>query len=80
MYVAVILTTEPLKKVIIPIQWFQSVDVVQVFNTGVSKTKLHKVFFCGDIKEDPNFRLPIEKKFVDRPACYQAKVKCGFSK
>lgn len=80
MYVAAVLVTKPLKKVVIPIQWFQSLDFTQIFNVGASKTKLHKVFYCDDIDTDPNFRLEVEEKYVDRPACYKAQVKYAFSK
>lgn len=80
MYISAVLVTKPLKKVVIPIQWFQSIDLTQIFNVGASKTKLHKVFFCDDIDADPNFRLPIEAEYVDRPACYKAQMKHAFSK
>lgn len=80
MYVSAILVTKPPKKVVLPIQWFQSLDLAQIFNIGASKTKTHKVFFCDDINEDPNFRLEIKEVYVDGPACYKAQLKQAFSK
>lgn len=80
MYISAVLVTRPTQKVIIPIQWFKSLDVAQIFNVGASKSKLHTVFYCDDYDADPNFRLPIEQEYVDRPACYQAQFKHAFSK
>lgn len=81
MYVVVILTATK-TKLVIPIQWFESIDFVQVFRVGISKAKVHKIFYDSDLDSDPNFRLPIRNEFdangPNPPACYHAKVLQGF--
>lgn len=80
MFVVCLLKTNPPKKVVVPIQWFASLDIAQIFNSGASKTKLHKIFYCENLDSDPNHRLPIKRVFVDGPACYHAQIKFAFSK
>lgn len=69
MFVAIILT-ESKVKVVIPISWFASIDIVQIFNIGKVRGKVHK-----------NFRLPLRSEFdEDVRACYNTNIFYGFGK
>lgn len=68
-------------KLVVPIQWFQSIDITQVFRVGLRNSKVHKIFYADDYNVDPNFRLPIRNQFNENgdnpPARYEVKVlKC----
>lgn len=61
----------------IPFSWVHSVDVVQIFNRGISHVKNHLIYYSEDITEDPNFKLPVQDFFeenVER-GCYHAKIR-----
>lgn len=80
MFVACILT-ESKVKVVIPISWFASLDIVQIFNIGKVRGKVHKIFYFKDKSVDPNFRLSLKSEFdEDVRACYSANVLYGFRK
>lgn len=83
MYFAVILSATK-TKLVIPIQWISSIDIAQVFNIGLVKSKQHKIFHCDDMNADPNFRLDIRTDFNENggnpPACYIAQILCCFRK
>lgn len=76
-----VISTATKRKLVVPIQWFQSIDIAQVFRIGLRNSKVHKIFYAEDYNIDPNFRLPIRIEFDDNgynpPARYEAKVlKC----
>lgn len=78
---AVVLLKESKTKLVIPISWIYSLDIVQIFNRGVSHTKNHKIFYYKDKKTEPNFRLPIRIIFDENVhACYIAKILHGLGK
>lgn len=84
MYFAVVLTATK-TKLVIPIQWFESFDLVQIFQRGmVNKSKVYKIFYDSDFNKDPNFRLPIQNEFNENgpnpSACYFASVLQCFGK
>lgn len=61
----------------IPFAWVHSVDVVQIFNRGVSRTKNHLIYFSENKLEDPDFKLPVQHIFEENnePGCYYAKIR-----
>lgn len=80
MWFLVILTATK-TKLVVPIQWFQSIDIAQVFQIGLRNSKVHRIFYDADYNTDPNFRLPIRNEFNEHgenpPARYEVKVlKC----
>lgn len=80
MFVACILI-ESKEKVVIPISWFASLDIVQIFNIGKVRAKVHKIFYFKDKSVDPNFRLPLRIDFDENVrACYNANILFGFRK
>lgn len=79
MFVFVILRPNR-NKIVIPISWIYSIDIVQAMNRGISKTKEHKVFFSTDIFEDPNFRLPVRNDFDGTTGCFLGHVMATFRK
>lgn len=75
MYAIVILLTEQKQLTVVPMSWFPSLDIIQIFNKGVSKTKSHRLFFSPNSNDEPNFKLPIPKKFQpDICANYEGKI------
>lgn len=80
MFVACILI-ESKEKVVIPVSWFASLDIVQIFNIGKVRGKVHKIFYFKDKSVDPNFRLPLQREFNEEVcACYEANVLYAFRK
>lgn len=80
MFVACILIGSK-EKVVIPVSWFASLDIVQIFNIGRVRGKVHKIFYFKDKSVDPNFRLPLQTVFnADVRACYEANVLHAFRK
>lgn len=65
MYSIVLLHTQPRKLTILPIGWFQSLDIVQIFNIGISNNKLHRVFYSPDLNDDPDFELDLSEVFAE---------------
>lgn len=75
MYALVILLTEPKQLTVVPMSWFSSLDIVQIFNRGVSHTKKHRLFFSPNQNDEPNFKLPVQNHFdQDMAANYEGKV------
>lgn len=80
MFVAVILADSK-TKLVIPISWIYSLDIVQIFNRGVSHSKNHKIFYHKNKNTEPNFRLRVRNIFDENVhACYHAKILNGFGK
>lgn len=61
----------------IPFSWVHSVDIVQIFNRGISRAKNHLVYYSDDKLEEPDFKLPVQDVFEenDERGCYHAKVR-----
>lgn len=57
--------------------WVHSLDIVQIFNRGISNSKNHLVYYSQDKNDDPNFKLPIRDFFDenDQRGCYYAKIR-----
>lgn len=80
MFVACILLPSK-EKVVVPISWFSSFDLVQIFNRGKNSAKVHKIFYYKDKSVDPNFRLPVRRDFDENVrACYNANALFAFRK
>lgn len=80
MYVTVILLHSRVR-VVIPVKYIFSLDIVQVYNRGISRNKDHIVYYSSDDSDEPNFRLPIKKEFDPfEPACYEARILNTFGK
>lgn len=76
MYAVALLHTQPKQHKVLPLSWFASLDVVQIFNIGISYTKLHRVFYSPDLKDDPNFKLELSEVFAeDLKANYMSTVR-----
>lgn len=74
MFATVILTASHVR-LVIPLKHILSLDIVQIYNRGNSRTKNHIIYFSPDDSEEPNFRLPLRTEFDQNiPACYWAKV------
>lgn len=68
-------------KLVIPTKWAYSLDIVQIFNRGISPTKLHKIFYFHDKSVRADFNLPVRDEFDPSvPACYLAQIKCTSGK
>lgn len=74
MFATVILTASHVR-LVIPLKYILSLDIVQIYNRGISRTKDHIIYFSSDHTEEPNFRLPLKIEFdANVPACYWAKI------
>lgn len=80
MFVTVILV-DSLERLVIPVKYILSLDIVQIYNRGISRTKKHIIYFSNDDTDEPNFHLPIRSEFdANRPACYYANILNVFGK
>lgn len=74
MYVTAILIHSR-NRVVIPVKYIFSIDIVQIYNRGMSRNKDHIIYYSNDDSDEPNFRLPIKSEFDPIvPACYKARV------
>lgn len=71
---ASVLLSESRQKIVIPMKWILSVDIVQVFNYGVSHTKDHIIYYSQNLDDEPNFRLKVEDVFEFKEGCYEARI------
>lgn len=63
------------KKVVVPIKWVGSLDLLQIFNIGVSHTKDHNIFYSPNPNDEPNFAAEIKQSFDENASfCYDGKV------
>lgn len=75
MFAIVILLTEPKRLAVVPMSWFPSLDIVQIFNRGVSRTKNHRLFYSPNREDEPDFTLPVQRNFhQDIRASYEGKI------
>lgn len=59
----------------IPFTWIHSIDIVQVFNRGISHTKKHLIYYSEDKSDEPNFKLPVRDIFDENNGgCYYAYI------
>lgn len=80
MFAAIILI-ESKEKLVIPSKWIYSLDIVQVFNIGISHTKTHKIFYSPNLNDEPDFKASLEREFtIQRKCCYEAKIYRFFGK
>lgn len=80
MYVTVILI-ESRYRVVIPVKYIFSIDIVQIYNRGMSRNKNHIIYYSNDDSDEPNFRLPIRNYFDPNvPACCKARILNIFGK
>lgn len=78
---ATIILAESHERLVIPLKYILSLDVVQIYNRGISRTKKHIIYYSNDDSDEPNFRLPIRSDFNDNePACYYAHILNVFGK
>lgn len=63
MFSIVLLKTEPKQLAIIPTSWFASLDIIQIFNYGISRTKRHRIYYAQNMDDEPNFRLKLSTIF-----------------
>lgn len=74
MHAISILLTRPKHLVVIPLSWIASLDIVQIFNIGISKTKKHRLFYSSELAVEPSFKMNIEYFFMpDNRANYWGK-------
>lgn len=63
------------EKLVIPVKWIYSFDIVQGLDYGISKTKSHIIFYSPKLQVQPNFRLPLRDRFENgRDGCYKAHI------
>lgn len=74
MFAAVILKQSK-EKIVVPIKWIAGLDIVQIFNRGISHTKCHLIFHSMNRDEEPNFTAEMKQKFDGEGSfCYEGKV------
>lgn len=63
------------EKLVVPIKWVGNLDVLQIFNIGISHTKDHLVYFSKKLSEEPDFTAEKRQYFdEDGSFCYDGKV------
>lgn len=65
MFFVALLHTQPRRLTILPMSWVASLDVVQIWNIGVSQTKKHRVFYSPDLHDEPDFKLDLSEVFAE---------------
>lgn len=74
MFAAVILKQSK-EKIVVPLKQIAGLDIVQIFNCGISHTKIHLIFYSTDRDEEPNFSADKKEVFDDSGCfCYDGKV------
>lgn len=72
---AVVILTQSKVKLVIPIKWVSSLDIIQIFNYGVSHTKDHLIFYSSVDDDDPDFGTEKKREFVMNDiGCYDARI------
>lgn len=61
----------------IPSSWVYSLDIVQIFKRGISRTKNHLIYYAKNKNEEPNFKLPIQNVYNEthEHGMYNAKIR-----
>lgn len=61
----------------VPFGWIRSVDVVQIFNRGINRTKNYLIFYSKDKTDEPSFKLAVQHIYdeTDVRGCYYAKIR-----
>lgn len=78
---ATVILVESQERLVIPLKYILSLDIVQIYNRGISRTKRHVIYFYIDDTDEPNFRLPIRNDFnQNEPACYYTHILNVFGK
>lgn len=78
---ATVILVGSLERLVIPLKYILSLDIVQVYNRGISRTKKHIIYYSSDDTDEPNFHLPIQDEFnANEPACYYAHILNVFGK
>lgn len=73
---AVVKLSQSTEKLVIPVKWIYSFDIVQALNYGLSKTKSHIIFYSPNLQAEPNFRLPLRDSLENgSDGCYKAHFK-----
>lgn len=74
MFAAVILKQSK-EKIVVPMKWISGLDIVQIFNCGISHTKTHLIFYSKNRDDEPNFLAEKKDEFDEDGAfCYDGKV------
>lgn len=78
---ATVILLESLERLVIPIKYVLSLDILQIYNRGISRTKKHIIYYSPDDDDEPNFQLAIKDDFEENvPACYKARILNVFGK
>lgn len=78
---AVVILNISKKKLVIPLKWVYSFDIIQSLNYGISHTKNHLFFYSKDSTIEPNFRCAIKTAFdEENNSCYYGKILYVFGK
>lgn len=72
---ASIILKESKVKLVIPIKWIESLDIVQVMNIGIRHTKDHVIFYSSNESIEADFTAQMRTVFDETaPARYIGKV------
>lgn len=74
MFVTIFLTDFK-KKLVIPVKWVHSLDILQLLNGYHVRSKIYTIFYSSNLEVEPNFGMPISEVFnEDISGCYRTQV------
>lgn len=69
------------KIVVVPLRYIYKFDLAKSLNNRINRNQTHMVFWSNDDKKEPNFTLPISRRFDSlTDSCFEVKLLKVFGK